>query len=148
MPGEAEAAAAIDDLIRRLDEATAKGVMEGTLAVEATAKALAPVGESHGGDHEGDLRRSIDTQGPIPLGLARWMARTGPTTRYGRIRELGGHIYAQRAPMLRWHDEHGWHSAKHVYQGPHPYLKPAVSVVRRRFRSIMGRRWAAAIRKP
>ena len=145
MPGESAAIAEIDKLIARLDAATAKGVMTGILDVEAKAKALAPIGPSHGGDAPGDLRRSIQSQGPARLGQGRYAARTGPTTRYGRIRELGGHIYPVRAKALRWQDGTGWHTAGHVYQKPHPYLKPAVSATR--FRKIMARAWTDAIRK-
>ncbi|MEW2301971.1 hypothetical protein AB0958_18690 [Streptomyces sp. NPDC006655] len=38
----------------------------------------------------GTLRRSITVQGPVPLGMGRWMAEVGPTAVYGRIQELGG----------------------------------------------------------
>ena len=147
MAGESDAEHAIDALIRRLDKATAAGVMEGVFRVEAQAKALAPVGESHGGYQMGYLRMSIRSEGPTPLGFARYVGRVGPTAVYGRIRELGGHIRPVRKPMLRWRDGSGvWHAAMHVYQGPHPYLKPATTVVRRRFRQIMARHWADAIR--
>jgi hypothetical protein len=148
MAGEGEAAAAIDKLIARLDVATAAGVMEGALRLEALGRAAAPIGPSHGGYSPGSLRRSFRTEGPTPLGFARYVARVGPTTVYGRIRELGGHIYPVRAPMLRWRDDSGvWHAAKHVYQKPQPYLKPATMLIRRDFNRIMRRHWADAIRR-
>lgn len=148
MAGEAEALAAIDKLIARLDKATAKGVMEGALRLEASAKGLAPVGPSHGGYQVGNLRRSIMTEGPTPLGFARYVARVGPTAVYGRIRELGGDIRPVRAPRLRWRDDSGvWQSAMFVHQNGQPYMLPATELLRRDFARIMSRYWSAAIRK-
>lgn len=147
MAGESAALAAIDKLIARLDKETAKGVAEGMLRLEASAKGLAPIGPSHGGGWPGDLRRSIESEGPTPLGFARYVGRVGPTVVYGRIRELGGDIRPVRAPRLRWRDDSGvWRSAMFVHQDGQPYMFPATELLRRDFERIMSRHWSAAIR--
>lgn len=140
MPVDAGAAeAALDLLIQRIAEATEQAVADGAALVEAAAKRNAPV-------RTGTLRRSIAVEGPIPVGLAVYSARVGPTVIYGRIRELGGHIYPVNVRFLRWYGADGRPVfARHVYQHGRPYLKPAVSASRRRFRAIAVRRWAEAI---
>ncbi len=146
MADSAAAEAALDLLVVRMMEASAAAVMEGALSIEAKAKVLAPVETGH-------LRRSINTRGPIPVGSAAFMAEVGPTTVYGRLRELGGHIYPKTGSWLRWPNRKGfarhdgtvpefWY-AKHVYQRPQPYLKPAASATD--FKDIAIRKWRDAI---
>lgn len=135
----ADAIAAIDALIARVDAATKASVSDGKNLIDVGAKALAPV-------KTGALRRSIIPTPTVPAGLHAYTARVGPTTVYGRQRELGGHIYPVRAKALRFLGKDGAVVyAMHVYQHPEPYLKPAAEAVRARFRAVVVKRMAAAI---
>lgn len=139
------AIAALDELASRIDKETERAVFEAAAELDAAAKALAP-------SLTGTLRRSIRIEGPRRAGLGAYRAKVGPTVIYGRQRELGGHIVPVRAKMLRWpgpgdpRGQFGPIFARHVYQRPHPYLKPATLALRSRFRDIAAKHWAAAVR--
>lgn len=106
---------------------------------EREAKTLAPVAT-------GRLRRSILPTPIARVSAYRWSGMVGPTTVYGRQKELGGHIYPVRARYLRFIARDGTLVfTHHVYQRPHPFLKPATVTVRSRFRGVVERRVAAAI---
>lgn len=140
MAGDAsEAIRAIDDLIERLESATEAATREGIGVFEGAAKSNAPV-------KTGTLRRSIFVTGPIRTAMYRWTARVGPTVVYGRIRELGGHIYPKRVQWLRW-ERFGrvWFS-KHVYQSGTHYVKRGVEASLPKVQAIFIKYWSAAVR--
>lgn len=134
MPGASEAIAAIDVLIAGIDRAMRDSVRDVTGAVERAAKEKAPV-------RTGTLRRSILPTPTVRIAPHVWAAKVGPTTVYGRQKELGGHIYPVRAKALRFIARDGaLVFAQHVYQYPQPFLKPATDEVAQRFNGIIIRR--------
>lgn len=77
----------------------------------------------------GTLRRSIQVEGPRPLGMGGWVVRVGPTVIYGRIQELGGMTgrgHAARLPAR-------------------PFMKPAFDAVTPRLGEIYRAAWGRAI---
>lgn len=115
--------AAIDALIERIRENTRQAVVDAQIDVMTAAQRNAPV-------VTGTLRRSIIPDQPIEVEDEVWRGRVGPTVIYGRIRELGGHIYPKRVRFLRWYGPDGKPVfARHVYQHGRPYLRPAVDEV-------------------
>ena len=93
---------------------------------ESVAQEAAPVGPSHGGGQEGDLRDSIHIE---PMGFMGdgAMVRVVTSLIYACQREFGGYI-APKTPggMLHWVDESGEdHFANYVYQSAQPYMRPA-----------------------
>lgn len=138
--GAAAAAAAIDALIVRVQEATRRSVADEAALIEHAAKGFAPV-------DTGRLRASIIPTAVRPLTTSVYYALVGPTTVYGRQKELGGHIYPVRAEWLSFFwKRRGVHvRTKHVYQAPQPFLKPGVEAASGRFNDIILRRVGAAI---
>lgn len=131
--------AALRGLSDRLDGAARDAVGDIARAVQASSMRFAPV-------LTGTLRRSIDVQGPFPAGPHTWGARVGPTVIYGRIAELGGHIYPRRARALRWWAADGTPIfAMHVYHPAHPYMKPGLEAVRPTIDAIVAARVAAVL---
>ena len=135
-------------MISRVRSATAKAVVDSALIVQRAAMANAP-------KETGNLARSIKITGPFVAGRDTWKAMVGPTTVYGRQRELGGHIYPKNVTWMRWADPAGkygylhrsWGTpgfaySQHVYQRPQPYLHPAVDEslveIRKRFADRIG----------
>ena len=129
--------AGIDALEVRLDVAVFGLVDEIAEETGHRARALAPVGFSHGSgpDHlgasvPGTLRDSILVAGPFGDAAGGWEALVGPTVIYGRLRELGGTIVPVTKPALRWWDVNGlYHSARVTRPRGRPYLKPALESV-------------------
>ncbi len=77
----------------------------------------------------GDLSRSVKVEEPTLRG-ATWTGRSGPTSPYGRIHELGG-----------------WTGAGHrTYLPARPHLKPAWTIVRPTVRATFVRDWTVATR--
>lgn len=151
MPVEVAATiAGLEAWLDRMRAATRDAVAEGASEINWLARANAPIGLPT----PGRLKASIRVTGPYPLSRDAYAAKVGPTVVYGRIRELGGHIWphghpflafqwAQAPPTMRRLPD-GRVLARHVYQRGRPYLKPATEVVRARFRGIAERHWAAA----
>jgi hypothetical protein len=119
-------------------EADAKQVTEMALEQVRNLGALwAPAGiPGNSTNAPGDLKRSIDISPIVRIREGEYTGRVGPTVIYGRQRELGGHIYPRRARVL-----HFWKFGQevythHVYQPPHPYMKPgraaALPIIRAR----------------
>lgn len=127
MPVDVAAAlAGLDALAGRLNGATRQVVADAAHVVQANAMVLAPVGTAGNSTNApGDLRRSIDVQGPLSDGEDTWLARVGPTTVYGRQRELGGDIYPQAASILRFVKFGSVVFTPKVHQVKHPYMLPA-----------------------
>ena len=92
--------------------------------IQTAARGFAPIGTpGNTTAPPGFLKASIDVSGPRGAdGL--YGGEVGPTTVYGRQRELGGHIYPKRAKHLRFTKFGVTVYTDHVYQHPQPYLKP------------------------
>lgn len=146
MPVDASAAiAALDELMVLLDAATHDGVSEGADMVQRIARAGVPETSGRG---SGQLAASIMVTGPGPTGAASYVAKVGPTTVYGRIREIGGAIPGRKGmthPFLRWEANGRVYYAREVHQHGAKYLLHAVETVRPQFPNIMVKRWRRAI---
>lgn len=126
MAGAQEAIAALDALVRRVDDAAREIAEAAAQQVQVLAQAKAPQGTAGNSTNApGDLSRSILVDGPAPVTAHAWLAKVGPTTVYGRQRELGGDIYPKVARALRFVKFGETVVSAHVYQHPEPYLKPA-----------------------
>lgn len=75
----------------------------------------------------GDLRRSVQVDGPESLGLGRWYSDVGPTIIYARIQELGG-------------------EAGHAILPARPYVAPALDESIAAMRTLYLQAWRAAMR--
>lgn len=121
-PTVVAALAGFDALLARMDVATRQLTADAAHLVQAQSMKEAPVGKpGNSTNAPGDLRRSIDVQGPAG-GRGVYEARVGPTVIYGRQRELGGEIYPVHAAAL-----HFWRAgteiyATRVYQVGNPYM--------------------------
>lgn len=63
---------------------------------------------------------------PAAGGGGRYLARTGPTTRYARIQERGGMMHAHSPRGMRWQEPPGvWHTSMAHPLPSRPYMKPA-----------------------
>ena len=141
--GVDEAIAALDQLSKRIDNATSSGVRDGSLIVQRQARLNATVDPRV---RTGRLRNSITTDGPTPTGPHSFEARTYPTVIYSRIIELGGEIHVQRAQWLTFQWAPGqWARKKSVTIHPHPYLAPALAESQADFLEAMKGRWSGAI---
>ncbi|HVA08721.1 MAG TPA: HK97 gp10 family phage protein [Acidimicrobiales bacterium] len=106
----------------RFEEATRQITADAAHIVQARAMVEAPVGTpGNSTNYPGDLRRSIDVQGPYNTG-GEYVALVGPTVIYGRQRELGGNIYPKAATLLRFTKFGQTVFTSHVYQHPNPYM--------------------------
>lgn len=122
-------------LARRVDRATERIVARAAHAYQAAAMVNAPVGERDNSTNEpGDLRRSIDVDGPTAVGGDAYFARVGPTVttanpgpggrvyNYGRQREFGGLLWAKATPMLVFRTHGVFVRKLFVYQFGSHYL--------------------------
>ena len=74
----------------------------------------------------GALAGSMLNDAAIEIAPETWRSRSGPTTRYGRIQELGGWMPGH--PMMHWQQPPGiWHHSTGHALPPRPYLQPALS---------------------
>lgn len=106
----------------RFEEATRQVAADAAHIVQARAMVEAPVGTpGNSTNYPGDLRRSIEVQGPHDMG-GEYVALVGPTVIYGRQRELGGDIYPKVARLLRFTKFGDTVFTAHVYQEPNPYM--------------------------
>lgn len=125
MPVEiADTLAGIDELSKRFNTAMRDIVGDALHEIQLFGALFAPAGTpGNTTNPPGDLKRSIDVQGPQG-GDGLYAGRVGPTVIYGRQRELGGHIYPKFARWLVFTKFGDTVYTKHVYQPPHPYMKP------------------------
>ena len=138
--------AALSALVTRIDLATQQICADAAHLFEAAGKKNAPVGVSGNSTNApGDLRRSIIVDGPHALGVHVYTAQVGPTTIYGRQRELGGDIYPVRARSLAFTKFGNFVLTGHVYQKPEPYMLPAYVEVLPTLPAVAKTRLAAAI---
>lgn len=103
----------LTEMVERANKAAAGFVTEGSHAIERQAKINASSGRHAAGTPTpatpgsgpaiitGTLRRSIHVDGPRPLGLGTWQAKTGPSAIYGRRVELEFN-YPYMGPALRF----------------------------------------------
>ncbi|HUY24189.1 MAG TPA: hypothetical protein VMV09_02640 [Candidatus Saccharimonadales bacterium] len=154
--------AALDQLVAAAVQSTPVAVAQAATIVQGRARDNA----SHRPGPNvisGDLKRSIitgagATAGPMVPGVARlgpflWSSVVGPTVIYGRIQELGGHVYPHhmarsgsgRPGMLSWVAGGKRIYAMHAYIPPRPYLSPALAssqgAIQQKFYDI----WAGAM---
>ncbi len=126
----AETLAALDALNTRTNEAMRQSVADGLHLIQATAMAKAPRGTPGNSTNlPGDLARSIEVTGPRGRGArGLYVGWVGPTTVYGRLRELGSGngIFPVRARMLHFFKFGEEVFTYSVHQKAEPYLKPAV----------------------
>ena len=115
--------AGLDLLAKRVDQATRQIVADVAHLFQAAGIDEAPVGVSGNSTNApGDLRRSIDVQGPTGRdGI--YEALVGPTVVYGRQRELGGAIYPVTATFLRFEKFGVVYYRTRVFQEANPYMK-------------------------
>ena len=118
--------AGLEALKGRVSEATRQSVADALHLFQASGMGHAPVGVSGNSTNApGDLRRSILVDGPVPVSEGTWTGEVGPTTVYGRQRELGGPIFPKSASMLRFTKFRTVYYRTAVYQHPEPYMLPA-----------------------
>jgi hypothetical protein len=122
----ADTIAAFDVFADRMDQAMYLIVGDSVSLIQADAMKNAPVGvEGNSTDPPGTLKASIRST-PVVGGNGVYTSKVGPTTVYGRQRELGGLIEAITGPHLVFCVFGIWIKKFQIYQEPHPYLKPAV----------------------
>ena len=93
------------------------------VTVQRNARKETPVGTiGNSTNPPGDLAASIIVDGPHYLGPHTTFAEVGPTTIYGRQRELGGDIVPINAPYLVFSIFDEWIKTVHVFQKDDPYL--------------------------
>ena len=115
----------LDALNVRISAATKQSVADVLHMFQASAMEKAPVGTpGNTTNAPGDLSRSIEVTGPDGSD-GSYNGLVGPTTVYGRQRELGGHIFPVYATRLRFEKFGEVVHTFHVYQVPEPYLLPA-----------------------
>jgi len=122
--------AGLDALLKRVDNGVAAAVADGLHLLQLVGAANAPVGTpGNSTNPPGDLARSIDVEGPHGADGV-YEGEVGPTTIYGRQRELGGDIYPKRARALHFFTFGHEVFTRHVYQvGAHYMLKTYEEVV-------------------
>lgn len=124
--------AALDDLVARVDAASAAGIVKVAHLIEAQAKANAS-GRPGPNVITGTLRRSIvlDPESPVRSGDG-WTISVGPSVLYGRRVELG----------FRGTDSIG---RTFTGAGKYPYFTPAVESIIPRIADVMRDAWATAV---
>lgn len=138
--------AAIDALIRRVNDATRSAVATGGHLIERNAKNEFQgdhgKGEPHIGGRNpnvvsGTLYRSIKLIPPTPepIGPGTWRVSVAPTTKYGRRIELG----------FSGTDSLGRHYGAPVNPSPYPFLKPGLDKAIPLLPIVFRDAWAAAM---
>lgn len=124
--------AALDDLVARVDAASAAGIVKVAHLIEEQAKANAS-GRPGPNVVSGTLRRSIvlDPESPVRSGTG-WTISVGPSVLYGRRVELG----------FKGTDSLG---RTFTGTGKYPYFRPAVESVVPQIADVMRDAWATAI---
>ena len=135
----------LDLLGRDGDRATRQITADAAHLVQAESMKTAPVGVSGNSTNApGDLRRSIDVEGPTGRG-GTYLARVGPTVIYARQRELGGTIYPVRAKWLRYTKFGQTVFTSRVYQKPNPYMMRGEVAAVPKIEAVVVARLAAVI---
>ena len=120
--------AGLDLLGQRIEDATRQIAADMGHILQAELMKTAPVGTpGNTTNAPGDLRRSMDFEGPYGSGAA-YTGRVGPTVIYGRQRALGGPIYAKVAPALvftKFGVIYRIAPPKFVTQMPNPFMQRA-----------------------
>ena len=139
--------AALELVAGRVGDAVRAATGDVAHLLQAKGMAEAPVGTpGNTTNMPGDLARSIDVEGPVGDGDGRWLARVGPTTVYGRQRELGGDIYPKVAAMLRFEKFGDVVYSRGVHQvGDHYMLRARESTSDGAILAVVEARLAAAI---
>ena len=75
----------------------------------------------------GRLPGSMMNEPAIPIGGDAFLAKSGPTTRYSRIQELGG--WMQGHPLMHWHEDGVAHWSECHSLPPRPYMRPTLSAL-------------------
>lgn len=126
-------------LSMRVGAATKLITADAAHLIQAESMKAAPVGMAGDSTNApGDLRRSIDVEGPVKV-PGGFFARVGPTTVYGRQRELGGDIYPRTARLLETV------FSAHVHQKPNPYMLRGEMAAIPKIEAVANARLAAAI---
>jgi hypothetical protein len=115
---------ALERLSKDFDRTARRITSKALDTVQAAGRGFAPIGTpGNTTAPPGTLKESILVQAPRGAdGL--YYGEVGPTTIYGRQRELGGHIYPKHAKALRFVKFGDVVYTRHVYQKPEPYMKP------------------------
>jgi len=138
--------AGLDALVERVRDQTRQITADALHLIQAAAMGLAPVGTpGNTTNMPGDLRRSIDVEGPVEVSDDTWAGRVGPTKDYGRQRELGGEIFPQAASLLRFEKFGHVYYRTRVFQKPEPYLKPGAESAMPAIEAMANERIAIAI---
>lgn len=164
MRGAAELAERLGRIADRVDSSELTDRIASALQAQARHNATHRPGPMV---RTGALVRSIHRYPATRVGPAAFNAIVGPTVVYGRIQELGGHIYPKhlreeirvkvtdrgrlsiRRVMVGWLS---WESggtrffAKHVHLPARPYLRPAILEVQRQIPSICDEWWKEVLR--
>jgi len=132
-----EAAGHLLAMAERRSEATRRATADGALVIERQIKLQlsrsshvrgTPTPSNPGQPPSlisGNLRRSVGSTRPRPLGLAGWEASFGPTAVYGRIHEFGGQTGRLGRTTLP----------------PRPYVAPGVAVAVPQVAAIFRAAW-------
>lgn len=152
--GAREAAGALSAMVARQNAATMSGLGKAAHLLERQIKADLSTTSSTGAEkrdtkgrfakrgstssppgtppflRSGDLRRSVQVEGPEPRGSGSWEASVGPTVIYGRIQELGGRTGRHGATVLP----------------ARPYVGPALESTKPMMAAVMREAWRGALR--
>lgn len=139
--GARQAAGALSAMVARQNAATRIGLGKSAHLLEREIKAQLSLGSHERGEPttsapgeppdlvSGDLRRSVQVEGPGPRGSGSWEVSVGPTVVYGRIQELGGRTGRHGATVLP----------------ARPYVAPALDEMKPIMRTVMREAWAGAL---
>ncbi len=112
----------LETLVDKATEGCAKMMVE---KMESLAEKTAPVGTpGNSTAPPGKLASSMKITGPVGTDHV-WRAKVGPTTKYGRQRELGGVIVPVRAKALVFHRFGVLVVTTRVFQHGEHYMKKA-----------------------
>jgi phage gpG-like protein len=138
--GVREFNAALDGIVAKQRAATRQTTAKLLHMIEREAKANLATGTHRKGEPTtsppgeppdlvtGNLRRSVNVEGPEPEGPTGWKGQVGPTAEYGRIQELGGITGAHNSVLPA-----------------RPYMAPAWETVRPLIPVEFRAAWAAAL---
>jgi hypothetical protein len=122
VPGAEEAANAMADVFRPAVQSVLLARRHGFATKTPSAPGEPPAAIS------GRLAASVVNEGALPVGPAAFMAKSGPTTVYSRIQELGG--WMQGHPEMHWMEPPGhWHYSRGHSLPPRPYMKPTLEML-------------------
>ena len=73
----------------------------------------------------GALAGSMMNEAAVPVGDDAFLAKSGPTTKYSRIQELGG--FMKGHPLMHWHEDGVAHWSEGHDLPRRPYMKPTLA---------------------